>query len=223
MEANPLVVGLAAALVAGALAPAAGAAELADHPPNCDPLGDTAGREDLHAARIRSTGYVEEVPDVLAVDEAARPGVAEPFLGGYHPLDDRSFNPNVARDVHVVGEPLTLVYGGVTNNPDLVPGEGSGYTPSTTVEARADGLLAETGTETFTGATELTMVFTGRIIVYAEKTVECGSYDGGTLQIPVNKVELKGFGTSYVPGTDAQEAWGTGLDVDVRDGPNDIR
>lgn len=223
MEANPLVVGLAAALVAGALAPVVGAADPASHPPNCDPIEDTAGREDLHAARIRSTGYVEEVPDVLAVDEAARPGAAEPFLGTYQPLDDRSFSGNVAQDVHVVGEPLALVYGGVTNNPNLLDDEDGGYTPSTTVEARADGLLAETGTETFTGATNLTMVFTGRIIVYAEETLECGSYDGGTLQVPVNKVELRGFGTSYVPGTDAQEAWGTGLDVDVRDGPTDLR
>lgn len=221
MEANPLVVGLAAVVVAGALAPAVGAADPASHPPNCDPIQDTAGHENFHAARIRSTGYVEDAPDVLPVDETAT-GPAG-FLGGADVLEDESFKGHVARDVHVVAEPLALVYGGVTNNPDLVPNEDSGYTPSTTVEARADGLLAEVGTETFTGATRLKMTFTGRIIVYAEKTVECGSYDGGTLQIPVNKVELQGFGTKYVPGDGDQEAWGTGLDVRVRDGPHQKR
>lgn len=220
MEASPVpAAALALLLVASGLGLAADPG-LESHPPPCERLEETASHGDYHGARLRSTGYIEGNLDVLAVDEAA--AVPGPFFGDHAPfLGDESWKPWIARDVHVVGEPLNLVYPGVVNN--LLGGDLEGGTPTTEVEAHAHATGSGTDGETFTGATRISMVFTGRIVVHEPEEVECGSFDGGTKTLTGRLVELEGFATEESTDDDVQDPWGTGLDVEIRPGPDERR
>lgn len=226
MEANALPAAALALLLLGAAPGVLGAPNPSSHPPPCESIDEEASRAGFHAARIRSTGYVEGSLDVQPVDEPLQGALGTVYAGEPPPFRDESFKAGIARDVHVVAEPLHLVYGGVPNH--LFGGDLPGDTPTTEVEARAGGVgantKAATGTQTFTGATKLDLVFSGRIIVHTEETIKCGSFkQSGTKTITARQVELMGYATQRNEDDSFQDPWGTGLDVQIEPGKTERR
>lgn len=234
MEANPpplwLVAGLAAAAAVLAVAAVGSAShEDGDTDPYCQPMSKTASSPLYEVARVRSTGYVEEPLDALGVDKTARETV-EPFYFGDPPhlFEDREGQGLdqgiVERDIHVVGEHLTVKYPGVPNHEDNLGNHLPDGTPKTVLETRYHPLGTEA--KSFKGAHKVEMVFSGRIIVWDSVEYSCipDDNDNQAETYSAQRVLLEGFGTAT--GLDAaveQDRFGTGLAVQINAGPNHDR
>lgn len=201
--------------------PAAGYHDGGPPPPMCDPMDDAASRASYHFARIRSVGYVMGDVDGLAVDDPVE-GIADQLrLPNRRVQVFERADPGVARDIHVVGERIKLHYDGITNRETFL-GDGLPQDePRTTVKERLRANW-DTDTRTFTGATRLDMVFTGRIQVWETETYTCHKNDTDDYEertYEARKVLLEGFGTAATGLDDAQEDMGSAFDVGV--GPGD--
>lgn len=194
---------------------------------------EAAQSSSYEAARIRSFGYVEGGIGGTPVDEPVERWTAElqhlEALGPDIPGVFQETGQGSVRDIHVAGERISVHYPGVPNkflghelgDTPLIPGDPT--TPTTTVAQRATP-ASVSDERTFTGATRISMVFTGRILYWTKAdTYTCDSIgDGDTDEetYSAHRVLLQGVATDA---SDAGERWGTGLDVHVGAGSTESK
>lgn len=214
----PAAAGVAvAALLLAAALPAAGYHDPPRDVPYCDSQDAITGGSSWDTARIQSIGYVTDLPTTIGVDEPV-----EKATGYSNVLPDvfkEKSNVQYVRDAHVVGTPLDLHYPGFENYHlgDDLPNGGNA---TTVVE---DGVRhTQVGMErTFAGAHRVSMVFTGRILVWGEESFTCHNHDPDNPSDETHtaqKVALSGVATAITDVDDAEEDWGTGVDVTVKPG-----
>jgi hypothetical protein len=215
------VAAVAAAALLASSTPVTGYHDGPPPPPFCKAVNDTALPGHYNYARIRSVGYVMGNVEGFAVDEPVERAVDALHR---HPdvqpqVFERANGPRIAGDIHVVGEHVKLHYDGVTNNERFLGDDLPGKTPTTVLKERLRATWS-TDERVLTGATKLNMIFTGRITVWEPETYEChtSSPDYQERTFEAQKVRLEGVATAPADLDDAQEAFGSALDLDVDKG-----